>query len=120
MTNHKFTDEQIIRCLDECYGKETAVAHIVDQGEDELVTLGRILEIINRQKEEIERQEKGELREAMTFNSTTISRCVASAIKEFADRIKAKSYLPHPSASVRAVFTDDIDLIAKEMTEDKP
>lgn len=58
MTNHKFTDEQIIRCLNECYGKENVVAHIVDQGEDELVSLGRILEIINSQKEEIEMLKK--------------------------------------------------------------
>lgn len=50
MTDHKFTDDQIIRCLNECDGKENVVAHIVDQGEDELVSLGRILEIINRQK----------------------------------------------------------------------
>ncbi len=122
MTNHKFTDDQIIRCLNECYGKENVVAHIVDQGEDELVSLGRILEIINRQKSEIERLEKGELHEAMTFNSTTINRCVASAIKEFAERMKAEmrdlSAWQNGDATFYLVSDSFVDRIVKEMTEE--
>ena len=55
MNDHKFTDERIIRCLNECSGKSNAVAHIVDQGEEELVTFAMIRGIINRQKAEIER-----------------------------------------------------------------
>ena len=111
MTDHKFTDDQIIRCLNECDGKENVVAHIVYQGEDELVTFGRILEIINRQKAEIERLESGELREAMTFNSATINRCVASAIKEFA------KFLIDNSTDGSIAISDLHDLV-KEMTEE--
>ena len=66
MTAHKFTDEQIIRCLNECDGKEYIVAHIVDQGKETFVTLGRILEIINRQKARIDDFERAKTMRKIT------------------------------------------------------
>ena len=41
---------------------------------------------INRQKAEIERLEKGSLKEAMIFNSKTIENATAEAIKECLDK----------------------------------
>ena len=104
MTDHKFTDERIIRCLNECSGKENVVAHIVDQGEDELVTLGRLLEIINRQKAEIERLQKHNTEFARKHYSDGYN----EAVKKFAERLKEYG---HPIHSL-------VDKLVKEMTEE--
>lgn len=45
----------------------------------------KALDLINRQKAEIERLEKHELQEAMKFNSDTINRAAKEAVKEFAE-----------------------------------
>ena len=49
-------------------------------------------DLINRYEAEIERLEKGSLKEAMTFNSKTIATAVAEAIKEFAEELKEKAH----------------------------
>ena len=118
MTEHKFTDERIIRCLNECSGK-SAVAHIVDQGEDELVTLGRLLEIINRQKAEIADKDKAikNALEIISIGEKQILEVGASWIKEFAERLKTE--LTTGSAVMRVSTLDVIDDLVKEMTEGK-
>lgn len=132
MTDHKFTDERIIRCLNECSGKENVVAHIVDQGEDELVTLGRILEIINRQKSEIEaltnavdnstkeflslhdayQDQKAEIERLQKHNTEFARKHYSDgyneAVKKFAERLKEYG---HPIHSL-------VDKLVKEMTEE--
>lgn len=104
MTDHKFTDDQIIRCLNECDGKENVVAHIVDQGEDELVTFGMLLEIINRQKAEIERLQKHNTEFARKHYSDGYN----EAVKKFEERLKEYG---HPIHSL-------VDNLVKEMTEE--
>lgn len=118
MTNHKFTDERIIRCLNECSGKENVVAHIVDQGEDELVTLGRLLEIINRQKAEVEEQ-----KEIIEIGKNE-NVCVGVYwINDFAERLKAEIRNLYArrngDATLYLVVEAFIDIIVKEMTEGK-
>ena len=110
MTNHKFTDDQIIRCLNECDGKENVVAHIVDQGEDELVTLGRLLEIINRQKAEIERLIVN--MNAFGLGMKAEKERADNAIKEFAKFLIDNS-------TDRLIAISDLPDLVKEMTEGK-
>lgn len=74
MIDHKFTDEQIIRCLNECYGKEHVVAHIVDHGEEETVTLGRIVEIINRQRGDLIKEFAARLRSHYPHTQSILNR----------------------------------------------
>ena len=125
MTDRKFTDERIIRCLNECNGKENAVAHIVDQGEEELVTLAMILEIINRQKAEIEMLQKARENclEIIELGEKHILEVGERSIKEFAERIKAEmrdlSSWKNGDATLYLVGESFIDKIAKEMTEEK-
>ncbi len=125
MTDHKFTDERIIRCLNECYGKSTAVAHIVDQGEDKIVTLGRLLDIINRQRAEIEYLEK--IKEnslkIIEIGEKQILEIGASWIKEFAERLKGiyinDNRYDHPNAHTLIIkLFYNIDYLVKEMTEE--
>lgn len=90
MTDHKFTDEQIIRCLNECYGKEYIVAHIVDRGEEAFVSLAMILDIINRQKAEIEAKEEEYADMLGQRNAVEIKleNIRTETIKFFAERLK--------------------------------
>ena len=65
---------------------------------------------------EIERLEKGSLKEAMTFNSKTIAKATAEAVKEFAERIKENTFTY--SGEIRiydAVMVEWIDKCVKEM-----
>ena len=138
MTHHKFTDDQIIRCLNECDGKENVVAHIVDQGEDELVTLGRILEIINRQKAEIEAltnavdnstKEFLSLHDAYQDQKAEIERLIVNmnafglgmkAEKERADNaIKEFAKFLIDNSTDGSIAISDLPDLVKEMTEGK-
>lgn len=81
----------------------------------------RLLEqsLMNKQAE-IEKLERNELKEAMTFNSDTIKRASNEAIKEFAERLKAKCHNYYPSIdsyciSRKAVELTDIYNLVKEM-----
>lgn len=74
------------------------------------------LNLINRQKARIEELEKGELSKAMTFNSDTIKRCSAEAIREFAERLKMAFYYEFEEL-IPSIMADKIDEIVKEMTE---
>ena len=129
MTDHKFTDEEVIKALKHCASETSSKACVgcpFDENgaciDSENAMVIYALSLINRQKEEINRLEKGELREAMTFNSTTIKRCVASAIKEFAERLKAEmrnlARLQDGDATYYIVGEPVIDDLVKEMTEE--
>ena len=72
------------------------------------------LGLVNRQKERIEELEKSELSKAMTFNSDTIKRCSAEAIREFS------KYLIDKAETNIINISDLPDLVAEFMkTEDK-
>ena len=69
----------------------------------------------NSYKAEIERLEKGSLKEAMTFNSKTISNIRAEAHKEFAKELNNKGMLPHEINDDYAVGLKTIDNCLKEL-----
>ncbi len=56
MTDHKFTDNELITLLNQCHDTESMVAFVIDSGNyrSEVVTLQRLIDLIKRQKCEIE------------------------------------------------------------------
>lgn len=84
--------------------------------------LSDTVDLINRQKAEIERLEKHELSKAMEFNSSTINRVKSEAIKEFAEKLTAEykttHYLPNDDDMIM-VAKSDMDNLIKEMVGEK-
>ena len=116
------TDNEIIKAL-ECCGSETTImtcgdCPLLDVGKPDchFSNAKKALDLINRQKARIEELEKGELSKAMTFNSDTIKRCSAEAIREFAERLKMAFYYEFEEL-IPSIMADKIDEIVKEMTE---
>lgn len=72
-------------------------------------------DLINRYEAEIERLEKGSLKEAMTFNSKTIARAVAEAVDEFAERLKKEKFTEHFCGQKYDLIHGWIDNLKKEM-----
>lgn len=81
MTYAKFTDEQIIRCLNQCKGTDFTVAHLVDGGEDAMIPLQRLIDIINRQKAQIEQLQKN--------CQAVANKHYANGIADLADRLES-------------------------------
>lgn len=114
-------EKQIIgikECIDAVYGADCAyydvdgfaIANEIynagyrKQGEDDLVTLGMLLEIINRQKAEIERLQKHNTEFARKHYSDDYN----EAFKKFEERLKEYG---HPIHSL-------VDNLVKEMMEE--
>ena len=82
------------------------------------------LDLINRQKAEIERLQKENdviktNCESMCMSMPNIAKAErAEAIKDFAERLKKKAIHPYLELSVQAVFLEDIDSLVKEMIEE--
>ena len=122
------TDNEIIKALERCTGYPSCPTDcpLYEQPMDCLLKLSKpTLDLINRQKAEIERleEEKEELRasiEMFTEIGKMYSELKADAIKEFAERlkdyyIKDKRY-KRPHASTMIIFLFDlIDKLVKEM-----
>ena len=83
MSKQRFTNEQIIRCLNECHDTEFVVADLIDGGDSEAVTLDRIIAILNSQKQEIENLRGNNEHLAVVLEETK-----AEAKKEFVEKIK--------------------------------
>ena len=100
------------RCEDCPYYRESCT-HIID---DEGVQSKDILDLINRQKAEIERLETNCLSMAQTMpNMAKAER--AEAVKEFAERLKEKAW--HGMwETINHVDVDEIDNLVKEMVGD--
>jgi hypothetical protein len=109
MTEHKFTDEEIILahrcctdigmgCLDCPFGN--------NENAEGCASLDKlVLDLINRQKAEIET-----LKDNNEHLAVFLAEAKAEAVKEFAERLKEEAcYLG------RAVAMEDIDNIAKEL-----
>ena len=127
MTDHKFTDEEVIKALECCSsGKidgcnDCPLFYVlglnVSTEECMESAISNAIDLINRQKEELD-----DLREIVfTDRSEAIKKLKAEAIKEFAERLKERAYTSsdwshgeHP----QVVECDDIDEIVEEMTED--
>ena len=90
----------------------------------ELISIGDILDLINRKNEEIERLEKGSLKEAMTFNSKTIANVSTEAVEEFAERFLKKVHDNHYMLSDQinskdyGMFTTGIEQAVNETKEE--
>lgn len=114
------TDNEIIgRLIDNAsYSCDTCIFDN-DECENEqcqMETAKAAVDLISRLKTKIEELEKGELSKAMTFNSTTIKRCVNEAVKEFAEKIKL--YIGtefNVSDDDFIEVKQDIDRLVKEM-----
>ena len=79
------------------------------------------LDLINRQKAEIERLTKDKYRLQKALNQSEDYRAIAKdeAIKEFAERLKAKGYRGIADGGLGFIIHKDIDNLVKEMTEEQ-
>lgn len=83
MNKQRFTDEQIIRCLNECIDTEFVIADLVDDGDTETVTLDRIIRILNSQQQEIET-----LRDNNEHLAVILEEAKIEAKKELVEKVK--------------------------------
>ena len=111
MTDRKFTDEEVIKALEHYKGFRLYPFDKHEKGDDKIL-VDDALDLINRQKAEIERLRYEAKIDESEIKCTRIHRDMAraEAIKEFAE--KAKRRLPIVSPSV-------FDQIVKEMKEEQ-
>ena len=106
MTEHKFTDEEIIRALEHCVYTERGYKcrECVNVTGCKPWLLREALDLINRQKAEIERLLQ------------ITQQPQAEAVKEFAERLK--TYYRNLDRTAGGLVEYHIDQIVKEMTDD--
>lgn len=130
MTDHKFTDDEIIHSLKVCSNdgdcSECLInPHKGNYGYCTSLAIKAALDLINRQKAEIEGLQ-GELAvyrqqlETIPYTMEQIAEVAKiEAIKEFAWRLKSR-LTPYPEAPFcEMVGSLDIDALVEEMTEEK-
>lgn len=139
MTDKKFTDEEIIKALEYHINAEDCVGCEMFGQCDEIILTELVLDLINRQKSEIERLKEcpkcvyeydGEVTEYCVqgpcSNFKTVEQIKAEAYKEFAEKLQAfckgiitqewnKKAAPISWSCAYADFIDDIDNLLKEM-----
>ena len=126
MTDKKFTDEEIIKALESALHRYKNVTHHVSCIVD-INILKNTLDLINRQKAEIERLKEcpkcvyeydGEVTEYCVQgpcpNFKTVEQIKAEAYKEFAEKLKNK-WFDERYYSPDVDFDDFIDTLLKEM-----
>ncbi len=114
-------DTDIIKALDYCSKQgitsECERCTVGNGCRSELIISA--LDLINRQKAEIERLDK--CREINVSSIATLHQelktAKSEAIKEFAERLKKLWSMPDGEIVCRTVYTDEIDNLVKEMTE---
>ena len=116
--NIVMTDKEIIKALECCVEVQGCSKCPRSPICDGVEHIQNALDLINRQKAEIERLEKGELRKAMTFNSDTIKRCVDEALKEFAEEFEKRCIESgiYP-ALIKNILKNLVKELAHETTE---
>lgn len=113
MTEHKFTDEEVIKALEHCESSCSSEACVgcpfdekgaCTEAENALAIFA--LDLIKRQKAEI------------AYWMDEAANAKKEAVKGFAERLKERScfYDHDDSFSFRAVLVEDIENLAKEMT----
>jgi hypothetical protein len=102
MTEHKFTDEEIIKALENYKGFRLYPFDKYQEGND-VILVDDALDLINRQREEIE-----------VIKETT-AEIRYEAVKEFAERLK--TYYRNLDKTAGALIEYHIDEIVKEMLE---
>ena len=138
MTDHKFTDDEIIKALECCDENDCYLCCYRIGGIDCRDRMQRdALALINRQKAEIERLIKANNRDDLQHKYCNLIGDVlvcsksledynkfrksfkAEAIKEFAWRLK-NLLTPYPEGQfLEEVSSSEIDFLVKEMTEEK-
>lgn len=139
MTDHKFTDEEVVKALEFCLQGDSCFGCCpYDDGDDDCTyctsKLARdALDLINRQKAEIERLQDdrdGKIKSlAAAFNIAEAEERVeayirsqkSEVIKEFAERLKkqATSICSGHGMSSDVVYVEYINKIAEEMMEEE-
>ena len=128
MTDHKFTDEEVIKALECCDKGECHICPYDDHNkigglnikvfDDKCKShiVRDALDLINRQKAEIEEQDQ-----AITKALKRIGEIRAEAYKEFAERLKQTAYTHSTITGYQYPVVDvsEIDNLVKEMTEEK-
>ena len=119
------TDNEIIKALKHWI-------NLFDGKATDLSLLCTALDLINRQKAEIEEleaeidrqyeQAKADILGNMSDGGTSCHWCIdqhrTEAIKDFAERLKKKAIRLNLELSIQAVFLEDIDNLVKEMVGD--
>lgn len=133
MTDKKFTDEQIIKALEVCVRNDSCKECPINPNHGNYgyctnLALTYALDLINRQKAEIERSidecGKQSILWKQHFESifeTAKETARDEAIREFAERLKQQrmNVRGHAGCIESIVLVKEIDQIAKEMTEDQ-
>ena len=124
MTDKKLTDEEIIKALEYCNADRNECDKCVFQRECESnpfysAVAEHALDLINRQKAEIERLKKevSVTRDAYISIQDRYEHAKTEAYKEFAERIReCCAFNDDLSADTFLSVTADIDCVLKEMT----
>ncbi len=121
MTEHKYTDEEVIKALECCVIGIGAVCQCREcplyyktetYSQCKRMLVDGICDLINRQKAEIEEQDRA------IINALHRMRQIrAEAIKEFAEKLKKE--LTTGAAAMRVSTLDIINDLVKELTEEK-
>ena len=126
MTDHKFTDDEVIKAL-ECCKQPIPMCHSCPIGEGDMCfdfMKEKAISIINRQKAEIERLKKigdDKTSEVLRHDASIrelhkqLETAKAEAIKEFAERLYDNiKYIPDEDLDIEY----EINNLVKEMTEE--
>lgn len=119
MIDKKYTDEEIIKNLECHINAEDCVSCEMFGCCEEIILTERVLDLINRQKAEIERLNK-KVEELSDVLSDTIriryAEAKTEAYKEFAERLKQSTVTAVVGNEIYAVATSKgVDNILKEM-----
>ena len=108
------TDEQIIKAFECCVTYEFCTGcPLVDNCLSSYSLLKLTLDLINRQKAEIERLENT-IEDMSDRQITLVERTEAYAIKEFAEQVKMAFYYEFDEL-IPSIMADKIDNLVKEM-----
>ena len=145
MTEHKFTDEEVIKALEWCIQSDSCeyCEYREKTNKDDVCPVrSDALDLIKRQKEEIERLQEKQVEDEQLLNLRVIESVNAvseahrkyemaleehlkseraEAIKEFAERLKQTAYTQGSITGYQYQVVDfaEIDNLVKEMTEGK-
>lgn len=111
MTEHKYTDEEVIK-LFECLALgelacEKCMCRTIPYPTCKEVLAKQAFDLITRQKAEV------------AFWMDAAANAKKEAVKEFAEKLKEKAYVNKPYGVGKSVDECDIDDLVKEFTEEK-
>ncbi len=129
MTDKKFTDEEIIQALECHINAEDCVSCGISGWCDEIILTELVLDLVNRQKTEIEELKNyvNRCKSGREYWVKCLLEKPTEALKEFAERIKMSikaNVVETLCNDVKGVYNaeyvlDDIDNLLKEMVGEK-